>query len=94
MLLIRNRDELRSHLKNRIQMLEAQLKSPYTKTCLEAHGLAMRMEGFAEALELIEAWEMFGPEGSFEHAECRECLVEQDLLWGLCEDCRSAEDEE
>lgn len=58
MLIVRNRDEMKRHLKARLEILRGQKNYAEYKTqhTIVAE-VAQRMEGIKEALELIDAWE-------------------------------------
>ncbi len=62
-LLIRNREDLKRHLENRLDVLTGEYRrigvgSSFTEIA-RAQGIYMRMEGIREALEMIKAWEQY-----------------------------------
>jgi DNA-directed RNA polymerase alpha subunit len=54
-LLVRNRDELKRHLLNRVAMLNGNVRT--TPSADYADGLRQRIAGIEEALECVKAWE-------------------------------------
>lgn len=59
MLIVRCRDEMKRHLTARLDILQGQKKALEDErgTTIQVTGLAQRMEGIKEAVEMIEAWE-------------------------------------